>query len=206
MHNPADSAGYTMRKVKYRAAMSLDGFIADVNGEVEWLHHFHAKHGREDYGMSEFFRSIDTTLMGRRTHDFALNRGRKSYPGMEVFVFTRTKPPGKRDGVEYLSTPPAELIGSVRKKPGKDIWLCGGGDLASHLLRDKLIDEISVAVIPIVLGDGIPLFQKGYPMAELQLINCTPWETGVAVLTYAAKAGAMMGRSLKRSRKAAPRK
>lgn len=195
-----------MRKVKYRAAMSLDGFIADVNGEVEWLHRFHAKHGRKDYGMSEFFRSIDTTLMGRRTHDFALSLGRKSYPGMEVFVFTRTKPPGKRDGVEYLSTPPAELIASVRKKPGKDIWLCGGGDLAAHLLKDKLIDEISVAVIPILLGDGIPLFQKSYSMADLQLINCTPWETGVVVLTYAANTGATMGRSMKRPRKAAPRK
>jgi dihydrofolate reductase len=185
-YNPWDFAEYSMRKVKYRAAMSLDGFIADANGDVEWLHRFHAEHGRKDYGLTEFFRSVDSTLMGRRTHDFALRLGKKDYPGMEVFVFTRTKPPGKRDGVEYVSSEPAELIASLRKKSGKDIWLCGGGDLAAHLLRDKLVDEISVAVVPLLLGDGIPLFQKGYPLAELQLINCTPWETGVVVLSYAA--------------------
>jgi dihydrofolate reductase len=80
-----------------------------------------------------------------------------SYPGMENFVFTRSKPAGKRDGVEYPSDEPSELIAALRKKPGKDIWLCGGGDLARQLLERKLVDEIGLAVIPILLGAGIPL-------------------------------------------------
>ncbi len=103
-----------MRKIKPRVAISLDGFIADTRDGVDWLHRFHAKGPREDYGMTEFFRSIDTVLMGRHTHDFALSHGVKDYPGMENFVFTRTKPPGKRDGVEYISGDPAELIAALR--------------------------------------------------------------------------------------------
>jgi dihydrofolate reductase len=92
-----------MRQLKLRVAITLDGFIADSNGGVDWLHQFHAKAPRPDYGMTEFFRSIDTVLMGRHTHDFALSHGMKAYAGMENFVFTRSKAPGKRDGVEYVS-------------------------------------------------------------------------------------------------------
>jgi len=179
-----------MRKMKPRVAISLDGFIADTRGGVDWLHRFHAKGPREDYGMTEFFRSIDTVLMGRHTHDFALSHGVKDYPGMENFVFTRTKPPGKRDGVEYISGDPAELIAALRQKPGKDIWLCGGGDLARQLLERKLVDEIALAVIPILLGDGIPLFQKRYPETDLQLIDCKVCKSGLVGLVYAMGDGA----------------
>jgi dihydrofolate reductase len=124
-----------MRKIKLRVAITLDGFIADTEGGVDWLHRFHAKGTRTDYGMTAFFRSIDTVLMGRHTHDFALSHGMKGYSGKKNFVFTCTKPPGKRDGVEYISQDPAEVIAALRQKPGKDIWLCGGGDLARQLLE-----------------------------------------------------------------------
>ena len=175
-----------MRKVRLRVAITLDGFIADSNGGVDWLHRFHAKHGRRDYGMREFFHGIDTVLMGRRTHDFAVSHGMKRYSGMDNFVFTRSKPPGERDGVEYTSGDPAELVAALRQKPGKDIWLCGGGDLASQILRCKLVDEISLAVIPILLGDGIPLFRKGaFADMHLQLVECQPYATGVVSLRYA---------------------
>jgi hypothetical protein len=94
-----------VRKLRLRVAVSLDGFIADVNGGVDWIDRFHGEGAREDYGMA-FFHEIDTVLMGRHTHDFALSHGRSSYPGMENFVFTRSKTAGKRDGVEYLSGEP----------------------------------------------------------------------------------------------------
>jgi len=103
-----------MRRVRLRVALSLDGFIADINGGVEWLHRFHDKGLREDYGITKFFREIDTVLMGRHTHDFALSHGMASYPGMQNFVFTRSKPAGKRDGVEYISGNPAEAIAALK--------------------------------------------------------------------------------------------
>jgi dihydrofolate reductase len=174
-----------MRKLRLRVAISLDGFIADSSGGVDWLHRFHGKGSRPDYGMTEFFRSIDTVLMGRHTHDFALSHGMKSYARMKNFVFTRTKPAGKRDGVEYVSSDPADLVATLRGKPGKDIWLCGGGDLACQLLAHKLVDEISLAVIPILLGDGIPLFRKGFSEMDLKLLECKAYETGVVCVTYA---------------------
>jgi dihydrofolate reductase len=179
-----------MRKVILRVAVSLDGFIADTEGGVDWLHRFHAKGAREDYGMTEFFRSIDTVLMGRHTHDFALSHGMSGYAGMENFVFTRSKPAGKRDGVEYVSSDPAELVTGLREKTGKDIWLCGGGNLARQLLDRKLVDEIALSVIPILLGDGIPLFQKPYPQIDLQLIECQKYKSGLVGLRYSVGNGA----------------
>jgi dihydrofolate reductase len=194
-----------MRRVRLRVAVSLDGFIADVHGSVDWLHRFHGDGKREDYGMTEFFREIDTILMGRRTHDFALSHGMSSYPGMENFVFTRSKPQGKRDGVEYVSGDPAELIAALRKKSGKDIWLCGGGDLAHQLLNEKLVDEIGVAIIPILLGDGIPLFVKGFPQTELRLINCKAYKTGLVSLLYQADDNQQKVQSRQSTRKKAIR-
>src|SRR3989442_1152178 len=107
-----------MRKIKPRVAISLDGFIADTRGGVDWLHRFHAKGPREDYGMTEFFRSIDTVLMGRHTHDLAVSHGVKDSLGMENFVFTPPKPPGKRDGVEYFSGAPGEMYSPPSRLPG----------------------------------------------------------------------------------------
>lgn len=177
-----------MRKVTLRVAISLDGFIADLHGGVDWLDRFHASNPRADYGMTEFFRSIDAILMGRTTHDFALSHGRKSW-GMDTFVFTRSKPPGKRDGVEYLSGDPAELIEKLRRKPGKDIWLFGGGDLARQLLDRRLVDEICLSVIPTLLGEGIPMFQKGYPETLLRLIDCNTYKSGLVHVRYAVERG-----------------
>jgi dihydrofolate reductase len=173
-----------MRKVMLRVAMSLDGFIADANGGVDWLDRFHGQGSREDYGMTKFFRSIDTVLMGRHTHDFALSHGMSSYKGMKNFVFTRSKPAGKRDGVEYLAGDPADLITVLRQKPGKHIWLCGGSNLARQLLERNLVDEIGLAVIPILLGEGIPLFVKRYSETELRLVDCQAYKIGLVSLTY----------------------
>jgi len=186
-----------MRKIKLRVAITLDGFIADTEGGVDWLHRFHATGPRADYGMTAFFRSIDTVLMGRHTHDFALSHGMKGYSGKKNLVFTRTKPPGKRDGVEYISRDPANLVAALRRQPGKDIWLCGGGDLARQLLERKSVDEISLSVIPILLGDGIPLFQKGYPETDLELIECKTYESGLVGLVYAVSERARKSKSRK---------
>jgi dihydrofolate reductase len=107
-----------MRKVKLRVAISLDGFIADIHGGVDWLHRFHNKGPRDDYGMTAFFRSIDTVLMGRHTYDFAVSQGRKGYAGMQNVVFSRSQPPGERDGVVFVSGDTAELIARLRQEKG----------------------------------------------------------------------------------------
>lgn len=177
-----------MRKVSYFVASSLDGFIAGPNGEVDWLMRFHkTAKGEGDYGMRELDRSIDTVIMGRATHDFALAHGMIGHPGAKNYIFTRSKPAGERDGVEYVSGDPAELIKKLRTKPGKDIWLMGGGAIARDFLVAGALDEIVVTLIPILLGEGIPLFRHPHPEFALQVLDTKPYKSGVVQLRCAVK-------------------
>jgi dihydrofolate reductase len=177
-----------MRKVIYYFAASLDGFIAGPNGEVDWLMDFHKTvKGEGDYGMRELDRGIDTVIMGRATHDFALAHGMSGHPGAKNYIFTRSKPAGERDGVEYVSGDPAELIRELRKNPGKDIWLMGGGAIARDFLIAGVLDEIVVTLIPALLGEGIPMFRQPHPEFALQVLETKPYKSGVVQLRCAVK-------------------
>jgi dihydrofolate reductase len=189
-----------MRKVKLLVASSFDGFIARPDGGVDWLERFHEGDGGEDYGMRDFYRGIDTVLLGRKTHDFMLSHGIKAYPKMANYVFTRSKPPGKRDGVEYVSGNPAKLIARLREQPGKDIWLVGGSDLALQFLNFKLLDEIIVALVPLLLGDGIPLFRPPFPETQLELLRCKRYKSGLVQLAYAVRSDVSPSQTPKRVR------
>lgn len=116
-----------MRKVKYMVAASLDGYIACPDGSVDWLERAKGNAKGEDYGMSEFFKSIDTMLVGRKTHEqaLAMGAGKPISPGMRNIIFSQTLPAGQRDGMEFVSYDPAKLIACLKQEPGKDIWLCG---------------------------------------------------------------------------------
>jgi len=126
------------RKVILFIATSLDGFIARADGSVDWLFH------DGDYGMAEFFRSIDTVLIGRKTHDVMLGFGQTSYRGRKNYVFSRSQPASPSADVEYTADGARDLIETLRLTRGKDIWLVGGSELIDTFLVEQLIDRITV--------------------------------------------------------------
>ena len=168
-----------MRQIIYAAAASLDGFIARPDGSATWIPE------DPDIDFGAMFSRFDVVLMGRKTHEAALMMGDGNPFGMESFVFSRTKEPGKRDGVEYIDTPPVDLVGELRKHPGKDIWLMGGGELAAEFLKEDLIDGINLAVCPVLLGSGISLFAGGFPERQFRFTQQVAYpKSGIVMLDY----------------------
>src|SRR6476646_98852 len=169
-----------MRNVILGVGISLDGYIARLNGAVDFL--FMPK----DYSMAPFFKTIDTAIMGRKTLDAGLKMG-GSFSGwsMAFYVFSRSKPPGERNGVVFTNESPAALIGKLRKRRGKNIWLMGGGELARDFLKPDLVDELYLGVVPVLLGEGIPLFPGGFPQRDFALIENKTYSKGLIGLKYA---------------------
>ncbi|HKE31261.1 MAG TPA: dihydrofolate reductase family protein [Candidatus Angelobacter sp.] len=168
-----------MRSVILGLGISLDGYIARRDGSVDFL--FMPK----DYSMAEFFARIDTAIMGRKTLDQAIKMGGGgSFGPMTSYVFSRTLPPGKRKDLIYVNEAPRDFIERLRKQPGKDIWLMGGGELARSFLQDDLVDELYLGVVPVLLGEGIPLFPSGFPQREFALLENKTYSKGLIGLMY----------------------
>lgn len=168
-----------MRKIVLSLGISLDGYIARLNGDVDFL--FMPK----DYPRAESFATIDTAIMGRRTLIAGLKLGGGKIPkGFAYYVFSRTEPPGEKDGVTFVNDPPAALVGQLRKRPGKDIWLMGGGELARDFLKADLVDELHLGIIPVLLGEGIPLFPSGFPQRNFTLLENKAYSKGMIELKY----------------------
>jgi dihydrofolate reductase len=170
------SQGVDMRKVILGLGISLDGYIARPNGAVDFL--FMPK----DYSMAPFCATIDTAIMGRKTLDVA--GGSFNDPSMTAYVFSRTQPPGKRNGVTFTSQSPETLIRQLRKYPGKHIWLMGGGELARDFLQADLVDELYLGIVPVLLGEGIPLFPSGFPQRNFSLVENKSYSKGLIALKY----------------------
>jgi len=136
-----------MRKVVLGLGFSLDGYIARLDGSVDFL--FMPK----DYSMGPFFATIDTAIMGRKTYEVSLKMGGAGSSGgssMTCYALSRSLPPGKRDGIIFSKDSPAALIEQIRKRPGRDIWLMGGGEIAREFLKADLVDELYLG------GSGLP--------------------------------------------------
>jgi dihydrofolate reductase len=168
-----------MRKVVLGVGISLDGYLARPDGAVDFL--FMPK----DYSMGPFFKTIDTALMGRKTYEVAMKMGGPP-PGskMAMYVFSRSLPPGERQAMIFVDCSPAELVSRLRKHPGKDIWLMGGGELARDFLQADLVDELYIGVVPVLIGDGLPLFPAGFPQREFELLENKTYSKGLIALKY----------------------
>lgn len=174
---------FHMRSVKYFVANSLDGFISRGDGSVDWLFM------DQDYGTSRFFASVDVAVMGRKTYDKMqeLAPGQSFSPGIENYVFSKSRPSGEFGGSTFVSGDIGEWLTSIRTNPGKDIWLVGGGELVREFLKNRLVDEIGLTIHPRLLGDGIALFRKPYPETELELIQCEQYSSGLVQVFYRVK-------------------
>src|SRR5262249_3455123 len=180
-----------MRRVVLGLGISLDGYIARPDGAVDFL--FMPK----DYSMGPFFKTIDAAVMGRKTYDISLKMGGGSYgPKMAVYVFSRSLPPGPRDGVTITRQQPAAVIDELRRRKGKDIWLMGGGELIRDFLKADLVDELYIGVVPVLLGEGIPLFPSGFPQRNFALVENKSYSKGLIALRY-KRARARGGRKKK---------
>ena len=164
--------------------MSLDGYIARRNGDLDFL--VIDKEGESV--MADFFSRIDTTIMGRKTAATWVKM-RKSgeipeTPGMATYVVSRRWKPGKRDGFEVVNGSLTALVRKLRRRSGKDIYLGGGGELARGFLEQDLVDELFIGVGPVLLGDGVPGFPAKFPQRDFLLTECKAYSNGSVGLRY----------------------
>lgn len=176
-----------MRTVSLFIATSLDGYIAKPNDDLSFLK-LVEKEG-EDYGYSEFTKTIDTIILGRRTFDWVAREiGAAHYDNGErdVYVITRTERPAIGKIKFYTGSLP-ELIRQLKDRAGKNIYCDGGGEIINELLKNDLVDELIISIVPVLLGDGIRLFKDGRSEQQLELVETKKFDTGLVQLHYRRK-------------------
>jgi len=180
----AKNAGHPSRRVRYAVAMSLDGFIAGPSGEADWIIM------DPEIDFQAIYNQFDTIVMGRRTYEAMKGAGGGgSTPDMQVFVFSRTLRQGDYPRVNIVDDPEG-LIGELRSKPGKDVWLFGGGSLFCSFAERGLVDTVEVAVMPVLLGEGVPLLPPPSKQVALRLTGHKLYaKTGIMSLEYAVQYG-----------------
>jgi len=165
-----------MRRVLYRVAASLDGYIAGPRGELDWI----VTDSAGD--LAAVYASVDTVLLGRRTYELTRQPGAPPWPaGWHIYVFSRTLAPEQHPGVTVVSGDAEATVAGLRAGPGREIWLFGGGSLFRSLLEAKQVDIVEVVVIPVLLGVGVPLLETGAPLTRLALVHSQPYPSGVVV-------------------------
>jgi dihydrofolate reductase len=169
-----------MRKIILQLAVSLDGLIEGPNGEYDWCF------TDQDYGMNDFYKRIDTIFMGRKTYEMSLaindNTG-GGFPKIKTYVLSNTLKKLTDDST-LIGGDVAKRIGEIKKEKGKDIWLFCGASLTGFLMNEKLIDEIVLAVHPVILGSGKALFSNIKTRINLTLTDTRTYPSGLVMLTY----------------------
>jgi dihydrofolate reductase len=177
-----------MRKIIVYIATSADGFIARRDGAVDWLDRPPIK---GNYGMGEFYNSIDTILWGRKTYDMVLRfleEGKdnpSSYEKLKNYAFSRRPPKKVLPGFEFVKEPIPQFAQRLRSLAGKDIWMMGGAGIIASFLDEGGIDEFIINVIPTFIGEGIPLIAPRHRTVPLKLLSCRKFSDGVVRLHYA---------------------
>jgi len=170
------------RKVILYIATSLDGYIAKPNDDLSFLSI--VEQAGEDYGYAEFIKSVDTVILGRKTYDWVMTQV-SEFPHADkiTYVITRNLRPaiGK---TQFYSGNLKQLILKIKAEPGKDIFIDGGSEIVNELLKENLIDEFVISIIPILVGNGTRLFKDNRPEQQLQLISTKQFEKGLTQLHY----------------------
>ena len=176
------------RRIIARLAISADGYIARADGSVDFLNE--RPHPKHSYGMGEFYKSIDTILWGRKTIDTLLEFQKQGIKGarfdtkVKNYGFSR-RPQPALSGVEFVTEPIRAFAARLRATPGKDIWMMGGAGLIASFLDEGELDVFSLEVVPVMIGEGIPLVAPRHRRVPLKLVSTRTFEDGVVHLEYA---------------------
>lgn len=175
------------RNVILGFGISLDGYIARRNGDLDFL--VIDKEGESV--MADFFSKVDTTIMGRKTASGWVKMRESGEipdtPGTSTYVVSRRWKPGKREGFEVVNGSLTALVRKLKRRPGKDIYLGGGGKLARSFLKEDLVDQLFIGLGPLLLGDGIPAFPATFPQRDFRLTECKSYPNGSVGLRYERK-------------------
>lgn len=172
-----------MRKITFGGANSLDNYLARPDHEVDWL----LWSDEAAAVMNDYWKNIDTVLMGRKTYEVAIQKGQGGgYPGVATYVFSRTLTEVP-EGITLVREDAAEFVRGLKEQSGKDICLMGGGELARPLFEAGLIDEIGFNIHPVLLGSGIPAFHPMSRQIDLELQECRPFKNGCVYVIYRVK-------------------
>ena len=171
-----------MRRVRYQVAMSLDGYIAGPQGEADWIIM------DPEIDFAALFEQFDTFLLGRRTFEAMGPAGQGGTPGTKSFVFSRTLRQQDYPQVTIVAEGAEERVAALRAESGKDIWLFGGGSLFRSLNDAGLVDTVEVAIMPLLLGEGIPLLPTPSKRTKLKLTGQKVYsKTGIVLLEYSIR-------------------
>ncbi len=173
-----------MRKLSLFIAASLDGYIAQANDDLSFLKIVEKEN--EDYGYGEFTSTIDTIIIGRKTYDYVDKHiGSSHYENGErqVYVMTRTDRPGVGN-IKFYNGDLSELVRKLKSEEGKNIYCDGGAEVINELLKNDLIDEMIISIIPILVGNGTRLFYDGRPEQTLEFLGAKTFDTGLTQLHY----------------------
>ncbi len=176
-----------MKKIKLYIAVSLDGYIARPDGDIEWLTGY-PNPSNSDYGYKDFLTTVDTVIMGGRTYrDILCMDVIWPYKGMDNYVISHHTWENKEE-IRFITENIVETVAGLREKEGKDIWLIGGGEIISMLLDANLVDELHIFYMPVMLGDGIRLFPPNkFKEAQWNLIESKAYDNGVLEAKYQRK-------------------
>jgi dihydrofolate reductase len=168
-----------MRKVILQLAVSLDGFIEGPKGEFDWCF------TDQDYGMSAFLKRVDSVLMGRKSYELSSSMKVENnwIPPMTTYVFSNRLTSVGNDAI-LISGDIKTKMNKLKKEDGKDFWLFGGAALCSSFMELGLVDELMLAVHPVLLGKGKPLFTGLDKRIKLKLVDTKTYDTGLVFLTY----------------------
>ena len=169
-----------MRRVRYQVAMSLDGFIASSDGSYDWIP------ADPEFDFGALFAQFDTVLLGRRTYEAMAQAGQTAMlGGMKTFVFSRTLTHIDQPGITLVGDAWESSVQALRDGTGKDIWLFGGGELFKSLLTAHLVDTLEIAIVPVLLGGGIPMAPPPLSSEKLKLRNHRVYaQSGMVLLEY----------------------
>jgi len=179
----------TQRKVIVHIATSADGYIARKDGGIEWLTARPAPAGF--YGIEAFTQSIDTKVLGRKTYEASVRMGAKFGSRDQTIVFSRNpRPKDAPPTVEFTDEAIGVFLNRLRRSQGKDIWLMGGGEIIGSFLEAQAIDEFVISIVPIFIGDGIPLIARRHLHVPLSLESVERFEDGLVQLRYTVQGAA----------------
>lgn len=172
-----------MRPVRYTVAASLDGFLTDAEGRFDWIPNDPA------VDFAAIFQRVDTVLLGRRSWELVQAMGESAWPpGARVYVFSRTLVPAEHPGATVVAEDAAGAVAALRAEAGNgEIWLFGGGSLATSLFAAGQVDLVEVTVVPVLLGAGVPLVEAGIGRVALELTGTHRYPSGMVTLSYAVR-------------------